>query len=52
MKFTPAIVIDTREKDPLAFANLSTDVATLDTGDYSIVGLTHLIAVERKSLPD
>lgn len=25
---------------------------TLDTGDYSIAGLTHVIAVERKSLQD
>ena len=51
-KPTPAIVIDTREQTPLTFANMPTQLGTLDTGDYSVAGLEHLIAVERKSLPD
>lgn len=45
-------IIDTREQTPLDLAPLSTSVSTLDTGDYSIRGLEHHIAVERKSLPD
>ncbi|MCZ6652982.1 MAG: ERCC4 domain-containing protein [Planctomycetota bacterium] len=48
----PTIIIDTREQHPWSFANLPTERATLDSGDYSIVGLTHLVVVERKSLPD
>jgi len=52
MRHPPAIVIDTREQTPFTFANLPMVTGTLDTGDYSIVGLTHLVAVERKSLPD
>ncbi len=50
--FSPVILVDTREQDPFEFANLSAEPGTLDTGDYSIRGLEHLIAVERKSLPD
>ena len=45
------ILIDTREQSPFAFS-LPTEAATLDTGDYSVKGLEHLIAVERKSLDD
>lgn len=52
MKLSPIIIIDTREQDPLTFANLATEAGTLDAGDYSVRGLTHLIALERKSLPD
>ena len=51
------IIIDSREQAPFAFANKKyagtvTDVGTLDTGDYSLAGLTDRVAVERKSLPD
>lgn len=52
MKSEPVIIIDTREQNPLLFGNLPTKVGTLDAGDYSIDGLTHLIAVERKGLDD
>ncbi|MCH8806652.1 MAG: ERCC4 domain-containing protein [Planctomycetes bacterium] len=52
MSIAPAIVVDSREQQPLIFANLPTEPGTLDAGDYSIAGLTHLVAVERKSLPD
>ncbi len=52
MKSSPAIVVDSREQAPLVFANLPSEVGTLDTGDYSVRGLEHVIAVERKSLPD
>lgn len=57
MKFKA--IIDTRE-DPKYFYNLEYapgkildhEVAGLYTGDYSIKGLEHLVAVERKSLDD
>ena len=51
------IVIDSREQAPFAFeyekyAGTVVEVGTLDTGDYSLAGLTDRVAVERKSLPD
>lgn len=52
MKIAPSIIIDSREQQPWKFENLPTETGTLDTGDYSIRGLEHLVAVERKSLPD
>ncbi|MHC4399222.1 MAG: ERCC4 domain-containing protein [Planctomycetota bacterium] len=45
-------VIDTREQVPLDLAPLQTESGMLTTGDYSIRGLEHVVAVERKSLPD
>jgi len=44
--------IDTREQKPSDLAPLRTTSLKLDTGDYSVVGLTHKIAIERKSLSD
>lgn len=52
MIIRPTILVDTREQFPLTFCNLPSEPATLDTGDYSVRGLTHLVAVERKSLSD
>ena len=52
MKISPTIVIDTREQKPLRFDNMPAERGTLATGDYSVKGLEHLIAVERKSLDD
>ena len=52
MKIIPIAIIDTREQTPLRFENMPTESGTLGTGDYSIKGLTHLVAVERKSLDD
>ncbi len=51
------ILIDSREQSPFAFQHEKytgtvTEVGTLDTGDYSLAGLTDRVAVERKSLPD
>ena len=43
---------DSREQTPLDLSPLRVEVAGLDTGDYSLKGLEHLVAVERKSLPD
>lgn len=48
----PVIVIDTREQTPLSFRQLATRPGTLMTGDYSVAGLEHLFAVERKSVAD
>ena len=45
------IIIDSREQHPFDFQG-PTQIGTLATGDYSIVGLEHLLAVERKSLDD
>lgn len=45
-------IIDSREQTPLDLSPLLTEVGTLDTGDYSIKGLEHVVRVERKSLPD
>ena len=52
MKLTPVVVVDSREQNPWSFANLPSEPGSLATGDYSIRGLEHLIAVERKNLDD
>src|SRR5688572_25097121 len=46
------IIIDSREQNPLTFTRLSSIRGTLQSGDYSIAGLEHLFAIERKSLDD
>ena len=50
------ILIDSREQKPFTFShekyNVQTEIGTLDTGDYSLLGLTNKVAIERKSLPD
>jgi ERCC4-type nuclease len=45
-------VVDSREQLPLDLSPLRCVVGTLDTGDYSVVGLERIVSVERKSLPD
>jgi hypothetical protein len=45
----PVILIDAREQKPLPFERLKTQTDTLPTGDYSVVGLENLFAVERKT---
>lgn len=47
----PAIV-DTREQLPLNLSPLRVELGTLATGDYSVRGLEHVIAIERKSAED
>lgn len=44
-------VVDTREQTPLALL-IPWERGTLAAGDYSVKGLEHRIAVERKSLND
>jgi DNA excision repair protein ERCC-4 len=47
------IVQDTREQTPFVFPEgVSVIEGTLQSGDYSIQGMTDLVAVERKSLQD
>ena len=48
----PTILVDTREQCPLSFKHLASVRGTLQTGDYSIVGLEEVFSVERKSVPD
>lgn len=52
-KATPLIVQDTREQTPYKFpAEWLVIKKALPSGDYSVLGHEHIIAVERKSLPD
>lgn len=48
------IVTDTREQCPLDFSPYpcTVEVGTLPLGDYSVKDLEHLMAIERKSIPD
>jgi DNA excision repair protein ERCC-4 len=48
----PTILVDTREQEPLVFQHLESVRGTLITGDYSVVGMTELIAIERKTVQD
>ncbi len=45
-------IVDTREQLPLGLTPLQSVEGTLTTGDYSVAGLKHVVAIERKSLPD
>jgi len=45
-------LVDSREQTPLDLSPIRVETATLPTGDYSLRGLDHVVAVERKSLPD
>jgi hypothetical protein len=42
------VIIDTREQQPWAFQHYAVANRKLDTGDYSIEGLQHLLCIERK----
>jgi DNA excision repair protein ERCC-4 len=63
--FPCAVVVDTREQHPYTFAripadayqgegllSIRTEVRTLKSGDYSLAGYEHRVAVERKSKAD
>jgi len=52
MKSLPPIVIDTREQRPFTFSGYDSVIATLSTGDYSLLGYEDRVAVERKSKED
>ena len=51
-KTGPVIVRDTREQRGWTFDGLRVEVATLQTGDYSVRGLEQVVAIERKSHQD
>ena len=51
-KLSPTILVDGREQRAWQFENLPSKIASLTTGDYSLAGLQHCVAVERKSLDD
>ncbi len=42
------IIVDTREQQPWTFDSYTKAHKKLDTGDYSIEGLEHLLTIERK----
>jgi DNA excision repair protein ERCC-4 len=48
----PIAIQDSREQHGLCLAPLRVEIGTLTTGDYSIKGLEHVIAIERKSAED
>lgn len=52
----PVIIVDQQEKAPLTRGFdpklVQVETAHLETGDYSLKGATHLLAIERKSLGD
>ena len=45
-------IIDSREQNALNLEPLTAVTSTLPTGDYSVRGLEHVVAIERKSLQD
>lgn len=45
-------IVDTREQNPLNLSPLRMVTQGLETGDYSVLGLEHVVRVERKSLED
>ena len=53
----PTILVDTREQNPFSFARFQgwfagVEKKPLEVGDYSVAGLEHVCAVERKDLND
>lgn len=46
------LIVDSREQQPLDLEPFKIIRGGLTTGDYSVVGLTHKVAVERKSIQD
>ena len=42
------IIVDTREQQPWIFEHHAKSCEKLDTGDYSVRGLEHLLCIERK----
>lgn len=48
------VIVDTREQTPWSFdgQGIATIRRKLDAGDYSIEGLEHRVAIERKSIDD
>lgn len=49
---SPIAGIDTREQNPVEITGMPSQRVTLTTGDYTVIGLESVIAVERKSAED
>jgi len=45
-------IVDSREQIPFNLSPLRSEVGSLPTADYSVRGLEHVVAIERKSLAD
>ena len=45
-------IVDSREQLPLDLSPLKAEIGSLATGDYSVKGLEHVVAIERKSAED
>jgi ERCC4-type nuclease len=45
-------IVDSREQLPLDLSPLRVEPGTLATGDYSVKGLEHVVAIERKGAED
>lgn len=45
-------IVDSREQLPLDLSPLKVETGSLATGDYSVKGLEHVVAIERKSAED
>ncbi len=45
-------IVDSREQLPLDLSPLKVEAGSLATGDYSVKGLEHVVAIERKSAED
>ena len=48
----PTIIIDSREQSPLVLTRLKSQVGSLQSGDYSVLGLEDEFSCERKSISD
>ena len=46
------VAVDTREQLPFAWKGVECQTATLQCGDYSIIGMEQVVCVERKSFAD
>src|SRR5688572_3100235 len=46
------VIVDSREQSPFDLLGFATIRKKLDAGDYSVQGMEHLVAVERKSHGD
>jgi DNA excision repair protein ERCC-4 len=49
---SPAVIVDTREQDPLPIRRFPVIRAALQSGDYSAAGIEDHFTVERKSVAD
>ena len=46
------VAVDTREQLPYSWEGVQCQPATLEAGDYSIIGMERVVCVERKSFAD